>query len=155
MIVSENNAPQQEEVAVVKERPSKKKEAAPQKEAPTTYTVKGGDSYSTISRKVGLSVNELKSLNEKIGDNLKPGQKLSLVEVQAKEEPIKSKGKEKKAEPQKEQGKTKYITYIVQKGDNLWKIASKHKGSTVEDLKKLNNIGEEGVKPGQKIKIAN
>jgi membrane-bound lytic murein transglycosylase D len=154
LIVSENGAPQKEDVAVVKERPSKKKEAAPQKEAPTTYTVKGGDSYSTISRKVGLSINELKSLNEKIGDNLKPGQKLTLVEVQAKEEPVKRKGKEKKAEPQKEQEKAKYTTYTVQKGDNLWKIA-KNKGTSVEDLKSLNNIGEGGVKVGQKIKIAN
>ncbi|NWJ52551.1 MAG: LysM peptidoglycan-binding domain-containing protein [Bacteroidetes bacterium] len=152
LIVSENSAPQKEEVAVVKEHASKKKEVAPKKE--TTYTVKGGDSYSTISRKVGLSVNELKGLNEKIGDNLKPGQKLTLVGEQPKAEPVKTKGKEKKVEPQKEQGKTKYITYTVQKGDNLWRIASKHKGSTVEDLKKLNNIGDEGVKPGQKIKIA-
>ena len=154
LIVSGNSAPQQEEVAVVKEHSSKKKEAAPQKEAPTTYTVKGGDSYSTISRKVGLSVNELKSLNEKIGENLKPGQKLTLVGTPAKEEPVKNKGKEKKAEPQKEQGKAKYTTYTVQKGDNLWKIAKKYKGTSVEDLKSLNNIGEEGVKAGQKIKIA-
>lgn len=152
LIISENIAPQKEEIVAVKEHASKKKEVAPQKET-TTYTVKSGDSYSTISRKVGLSVNELKNLNEKIGDNLRPGQKLTLVSVESKEEPVKNKGKEKKAEPQKEQGK-KYITYTVQKGDNLWRIASKHKGSTVEDLKKLNNIGDEGVKPGQKIKIA-
>lgn len=168
-------ASQKEEVAAVKERASKKKEAAPQKE--TTYTVKGGDSYSTISRKVGLSVNELKSLNEKIGDKLKPGQKLTLVEVQAKEEqPVKSKGKVNKAEPQKEQGKakaepqkeqgkakaetqkeqgkTKHATYTVQKGDNLWKIAKKQ-GTTVEELKSLNNIGDGGVKAGQKLKIGN
>ncbi len=154
IIISDGNAPQKEEVLAKNEHPSKKKEATPQKGA-TTYAVKRGDSYTSISQKVGLSISELKKLNENIGDNLKAGQKLTLVSVQPKEEPvIKGKGKEKKAEPQKEQGKTKVITYIVQKGDTLWSIASKHKGSTVADLKKLNNLSSEEVKPGQKIKIA-
>jgi membrane-bound lytic murein transglycosylase D len=159
LIVSENSAPQKEEVLAKVDRSTKKKEAASQKKevAPqkeTIYTVKSGDSYSSIARKTGLSIDELKKLNLKIGDNLKPGQKLALTGVQPKEEPAKNKGKEKKSEPQKEQSKAKVITYTVQKGDNLWKIASKHKGSTVEDLIKLNNLGNEGVKPGQKIKIS-
>ena len=58
IIVSEESTSQPEEVVANNEHPSKKKEAAPKKE--NTYTVKSGDSYTSISKKTGLSVAELK-----------------------------------------------------------------------------------------------
>lgn len=43
--------------------------------------------------------------------------------------------------------------YVVQKGDNLFQISSKH-GMTIQELKKINGIGpNESIYPGQKLKI--
>jgi len=44
--------------------------------------------------------------------------------------------------------------YIVQKGDSLFSIARKHPGVTVENLKKWNEIKDESIQPGMKLKVA-
>jgi membrane-bound lytic murein transglycosylase D len=43
--------------------------------------------------------------------------------------------------------------YIVQKGDSLFSIARQHPGVTVENLKKWNEIKDESIKPGMKLKV--
>lgn len=43
-------------------------------------------------------------------------------------------------------------TYVVKKGDTLWKIASSHKIS-VEELKTLNNMKSESIKIDQKLVV--
>jgi LysM repeat protein len=42
--------------------------------------------------------------------------------------------------------------YDVQPGDSLWSIARKH-WVTVEEIKKINNLGDTQLRPGQKLKI--
>ena len=42
--------------------------------------------------------------------------------------------------------------YIVQKGDSLFKISQKH-NITVAELKKKNNIKDNELQPGMKLKI--
>ena len=44
--------------------------------------------------------------------------------------------------------------YIVQKGDSLWSIASKT-NTTIDELKKLNNLSSNTLQIGQLLKIAN
>lgn len=45
------------------------------------------------------------------------------------------------------------MTYIVQKGDSLWKIARTY-GTTVDAIAKLNNIGNPGIiRVGQVLMI--
>lgn len=43
-------------------------------------------------------------------------------------------------------------TYIVQKGDTLWGISRKY-GMTVDDLKKLNGLKSDIIRPGQKLRV--
>lgn len=46
----------------------------------------------------------------------------------------------------------KVKTYIVQEGDSLWKISRRHK-TTIEGLKKHNNLKSDLLKPGTTLKI--
>lgn len=53
-------------------------EAPPAIPVPESYTVKKGDTLSSISRQSGVSVEDLKNLNELTGNLLKVGQRLRL-----------------------------------------------------------------------------
>ena len=44
------------------------------------------------------------------------------------------------------------VTKEVKSGDTLWKIASKYKGVTPEEIMKWNKCGAK-IRPGQKLKI--
>jgi len=66
-----------------------------------------------------------------------------------KEAPKKAPAKETKPPAKKEE----YTTYMVKKGDSLWKIAQKYK-TTVDELVKLNKIkNPDLIYPGQKLKV--
>lgn len=77
---------------VVPER-AKQKTAKSKKTSPpaASYTVKRGDTLSSISRKTGLSVNEIKEMNDIRSSFLKAGQKIRLAKTDA--------GQGKKAQP--------------------------------------------------------
>nr|MBP8065931.1 LysM peptidoglycan-binding domain-containing protein [Flavobacterium sp.] len=57
----------------------------------------------------------------------------------------------KKEQRQKEYDRIK--EYVVQKGDSLMSISKKHPGSSVAEIKKLNNIKSDNIQPGMKLKI--
>ena len=102
-----------------------------------TYTVKSGDSLWNIARKYGITVNELKSINNLISDNLQIGQVLRV--------------------PSSETGtQTGEIiggnTYTVKSGDSLWKIANLY-GTTVNELKSLNSLTTNNLSIGQQLLI--
>ncbi len=44
--------------------------------------------------------------------------------------------------------------HVVQKGDTLWSISQKYDGLSVTDLKKMNNLNNASLKPGQKLIIS-
>lgn len=107
-----------------------------------SYQVKKGDSLYAIGRQTGLSVKELKRLNGLQGDALKPGQILSLGKI------ADSAGGKATA------GKSiATSTYKVQKGDSLYAIARRN-GLSVTELKRLNSLKNDALKPGQKLLLA-
>jgi len=47
----------------------------------------------------------------------------------------------------------KFVYHIVQPGDTLWNIAKRYEGVTVEELKALNQLDSNELKPGTKLKV--
>ena len=95
------------------------------------YTVKSGDSLWSISRKFGVSVDELKKVNNLSSNLLSIGQNLIIP------------GKK---------NNTSSNEYVVKKGDTLYGIANKYNVS-VDNLKSYNNLSTDSLSIGQTIKI--
>jgi membrane-bound lytic murein transglycosylase D len=104
-----------------------------------TYKVRSGDVLGSIASRHAVSVTQLKSWNNLHSNLIRVGQELvintSNTTTLASTDIISS-------------GQT---TYIVQPGDSLWIISRKLEGLTVDQLKRLNNLNSNNIKPGQKL----
>lgn len=131
------------------------KEAKESKDAvaEATYVVEKGDNLTQIAQKHNLTVAQLKELNKLEHENLQLGQKLLVKAMENQEVAEAETAKEtaKKEQRQKEYDRIK--EYVVQKGDSLMSISKKHPGSSVAEIKKLNNIKSDNIQPGMKLKI--
>ena len=96
------------------------------------YIVKSGDSLWNIANRLGTTVNELKILNNLTSNNLSIGQVLEI--------------------PSNNQNTNAENTYIVKSGDSLWNIANRL-GTTVNELKTLNNLTSNNLSIGQVLRI--
>lgn len=92
----------------------------------STYTVKAGDSLWNIANKYGITVDELKNLNNLTSNTLSIGQTLKVP----------SGGN----------------TYTVKSGDSLWSIANRY-GTTVDTLKSLNGLTSNTLNIGQVLRL--
>lgn len=97
------------------------------------YTIKKGDSLYSIAEKYNTTVNEIKKLNYLTDEKLTGGTKIL---IQAKE-----------LEPTKDTE-----IYIVLPGDSLYSVSLKL-DTTVEDLKKLNNLINNHLSIGQQLVV--
>ncbi len=96
------------------------------------YIVKSGDSLWSIGKKFGLSVNQLKDLNNLSYDNLSVGQKLLIKDTSSSDDVG--------------------VYYTVSTGDTLYGIAKKYDLS-VDELKKINNLITNDLSVGQKLLV--
>ena len=94
-----------------------------------TYTVKAGDTLYGIANKYDLTVDELKKLNNLTSNTLSIGQ---VLKVSGSTVPT----------------DTNY--YIVKSGDSLYKIANQY-NTTVDELKRLNNLTSNLLSIGQRL----
>ena len=99
------------------------------------YTVKKGDTLWTIAKNSGISVNELKALNNLTSNALSIGQTLKLKDDTSVEEI-----------PSEDD------TYVVKAGDTLYNIANNFNISVTE-LKLLNNLTNNYLSIGQVLKL--
>ncbi len=104
------------------------------------HTIKKGESLGMIADEYNISVSNLKSWNHIKGNTIQAGKKLKIHTY-------------KKVIPTTAETTSETGFYTVQKGDSLFSIAKKHPGVTVEQLKKWNDITDETIKPGSKLKI--
>lgn len=96
-----------------------------------TYIVKSGDTLYSIASKYGVSVNEIKDLNNLTNNTLTIGKSLII--------PTKSEVNDTN-------------TYIVKSGDTLYSIAIRY-NTTVDNLKSLNNLATNTLSLGQVLKV--
>ena len=99
-----------------------------------TYKVKSGDTLYSIAKKYNISVDELKELNNLKNNNITVGQVLKI----------------KSNIPSEEVTGKNY--YIVKSGDTLYSIAKKY-NTTVDEIKKLNNLKSDNLSIGMELKI--
>lgn len=95
------------------------------------YTVQKGDSLWSISKKYGISVDELKNANGLSSNLLSVGQNLLI--------------------PSKEVDSSSN-TYTVKSGDTLYGIAQKY-NTSVDNIKSLNNLSSDTLSIGQVLKM--
>jgi LysM repeat protein/N-acetylmuramoyl-L-alanine amidase len=97
----------------------------------STYTVRRGDNLSTIASRHGLSVEDLRRLNDLDDDRIHPGQRLAL-----------------RAAP----GTEVTGIHVVQRGETLSEIAAVHRIG-LSELRRLNGIDGDLIRPGQKLHL--
>jgi len=114
----------------------------PEKAEPIVYTVKAGDNLWNISRKYGVSVEVISSVNNlKEKDLLSLGQKLEIPAIGGR-----ASDSNQKQEPT-------IITYTVVKGDTLWSISQRYdvKMNSIISTNNLKEISRLSI--GQKLKL--
>ena len=94
------------------------------------YIVKKGDTLYKIANNYNISVNELKKINNLTSDTLSIGEQLLVPIIDESD----------------------YTIYIVKKGDSLYSIAQKY-NTTVDSIKKLNNLASNLLSINQQLKI--
>ena len=117
------------------------------------YIVKKGDNLSTIAKKFGASIENLKLWNNLADLNIALGSSLIVAknEIAIVDKTIANSFSKK--ENLASVSKKNEINYYVKKGDSLYSISKKYPGVTISDIKKWNNINAEDLKPGMKLKI--
>ena len=96
------------------------------------YIVKSGDTLYAIANQYGMTVDELKALNNLTSNTLSIGQKLVVSAGNA----------------------GTLNTYTVKAGDTLYSIANKY-GLTVSELEQLNNLTSDVLSIGQILNVSN
>lgn len=97
------------------------------------YIVKKGDTLWSIANNYNVSVNELKSINNKTSNSLSIGEELIIPGISSGEN-------------------VSTIVYVVKKGDSLYSIA-KNYNTSVDEIKRLNNLSSNLLSIGQKLNI--
>ncbi len=122
---------------------------APAPAAPSStgdYTVKSGDSLSKIGLQFGMTVQQLKALNNLLSDLIYVGQTLKVAGVQSTPVPTPV------ATPSPAVQGSAASEYVVKGGDTLGKIAGQY-NTTVANLKSLNNLSSDMIYIGQTLKV--
>lgn len=101
-----------------------------------THTVARGETLFSISKKYGVSVNDIKELNNLGNSGIQAGQKLKIS------------GSEEKPAPKTSTSTTAY--HVVKSGETLFSIANRY-GVTVNQLKTWNNMKSNTLVKGKKL----
>lgn len=116
------------------------------------YYVKSGDYLGRIAEKFGVGVSQIRSWNNLRGNNLKIGQRL-IIYPRNVNAVVQTESKPKQPSTKSSSSKSSEF-YKVRPGDSLWTISKKYPDLSIEDLKSLNQLKSNQLKPGMKLKVS-
>ena len=126
-------------------QPEAYKETASESANRIIYRVRPGDALGTIAQRHNTTVPKLKEWNSLRSNLIKVGQNLTIYATGT------HLGNTLVSNESGSEDGSKI--YTVQPGDSLWLISRKMEGVTIEQLKKLNNLNNNQIKPGQRLII--
>lgn len=141
-------------------------EETPSNSVKLVYTVKSGDTIGQIAEWYSTSISNVKNWNG-IGNLIRVGQKLAIYVPKSRVddfELVNSMSTKEKNEFKRQKSGSRnlassttssadgYVTYKVKSNDNLFDIAAST-GTTVNQIKQLNNLKRNTIYPGQVLKI--
>ncbi|MEX2593887.1 MAG: LysM peptidoglycan-binding domain-containing protein [Anditalea sp.] len=114
-----------------------------------TYRIRPGDALGTIAQRYNTTIANLKEWNGLRSNTIKAGQELSIYPRNADFGANVVSNSTDQAKKNNAESKI----YTVQPGDSLWLISRRMEGITIDQIKKLNNLSNNKIKPGQKLII--
>lgn len=115
-----------------------------------SYRVRKGDSLKSISRRYGMSIAELRDINQLKANSVKPGQELLLLSSAASKSKSAGGAIASTASTQSKSS-SRTTTHTVRSGETLWSIA-KSNGVDTDTLAALNSItSADTLAVGQKL----
>ena len=117
------------------------------------YVIQKGDNLAAIATKFAATLNDLKAWNKLSNNTLTLGKSLIVAKDQIVIVTDKATVNSFKTKSSIAKTAEKAADYHVKKGDSLFSIAKKYPGITISDLKKWNDIRDEEIQPGMKLKI--
>ena len=121
-----------------------------------SYKVKPGDTLFSISKKLNVTIAELRSWNGLEGNNLEVGQRLVIYRTDrikldsAKVASVETDTTESLISKEE---KKQNSYYTVKSGDSLYKIAQQF-DMTVAELKQLNDLQDNQIRVGQQLTVS-
>ncbi|AFU69116.1 membrane-bound lytic murein transglycosylase MltD-like protein [Psychroflexus torquis ATCC 700755] len=116
------------------------------------YYVKSGDFLGRIASKFRVRISEIRTWNNLRSNSLNIGQRLVIYPRNT------SAIGETKPSSEESNTETSSLTdskiYKVKSGDSLWIISRKYSNLSVEDLKSLNQLKSNTLKPGMTLKVS-
>jgi len=126
------------------------------RKGPGEYTIRKGDTLSTIARRTGSSVSQLKAANGLRGDLIRVGQVLQIPgnmasPASASIQMAASTSGNPDDHPQL--ASSQGLTHQVRRGESLWHIARRY-GTSVNHLREENGLADDLLMIGQVLRIS-
>lgn len=111
-----------------------------------------GDTLHSIARRYHISTAELRQLNRLNGNSIRAGQVLKVAGNGQAQSARSNSASRQAANNRNANSRQRQTSYTVRSGDTLQSIARRHNVS-VNDLKRNNNLRNNTVRPGQKLRV--
>jgi len=112
------------------------------------HVVRSGDVLGTIAERYDVRISDIRKWNNIRGNTIRIGQKISIWQKPGFSPTY------VKATPKIVTSPDGSKMYTVQPGDTLWDISRKFDGLSIEQLKSLNKLESNKIKPGQKLVVS-